>query len=173
MATFSRSGPRGDIATIDAFEATLDHPLPADYREFLGTINGGIPHPNNVHEQSQGVIGIRWFLSLDASADDESLTVARETWRGRHPEGLLPIAVCDGSNLLLMDLEQSHVFYWDHDGEADENQEPRTDNLTRVAISFSGLLDSLVEFDPRKDPRYADIAGGSGTGDPDFVPEFD
>ena len=173
MATFTNSGQPVDTATLDAFEASLGSTLPADYRTFLSTTNGGIPHPDTVHEERQGVIGIRWFLSLGTNSDESSLTAARETWHERHPEGLLPIAVCDGSNLLLLDLEQSQVFYWDHDGEADEHDEPRFDNLTPVAESFSALVSSLIDFDPRQDPRYAQIAGGSGTGDPDFSPEFD
>lgn len=176
MTTFTNSGPDVDAAALEAFEVILGYPLPADYRSFLDTTNGGIPHPNTVPEPSQGFVGVRWFLSLDVDNGEESLSAALEMWQGRYPAGLLPIAVCDGSNLLLMDatdVNQSQIYYWDHDGEADEGDGPRLDNLTRVAHSFSDLLNSLTHWDPRRDPRYAEIAGGSGTGDPDFKPEFD
>lgn len=176
MTTFNQPGPRVDTTAVASLEARVGATLPADYREFLLSTNGGVPDPNGLSAPSQGGIGIRWFLSLGPASEDQSLTRAIDTWRDRHPAGMLPIAICEGSNLLLLALTGTppgKVFYWDHDGEADEGEEPRFDNLTEVADSFTALLEALHDQDPRQDPRYRDIAGGTGTGNPDFIPTFD
>lgn len=176
MTTFNSSGPSIDEQTISTFETRIDHTLPKDYRDFLSDTNGGIPTPSDVAEPSQGVVGIRWFFSLDDSRAERSLEEAVTTWHGRHPESMMPIALCDGSNVILLTLDGpdgNGVHYWEHDGEAEEGEPARTDNLTQVADSFTALLDTLHDWDPRQDPRYRDIAGGTGTGDHDFIPTFD
>lgn len=176
MTRFTSSGPSIDEQTISTLEAHLAYALPEDYRGFLRDRNGGIPTPGDVPEPSQGVVGILWFFSLDDSRAERSLAAAGESWEGRYPETMVPIALCNGSNLLLLTLDgpdRGRVYYWEHEGEADEGEPARTDNLTLVADSFTSLLDALHDWDPRQDPRYRDIAGGTGTGDPDFIPTFD
>lgn len=171
---FETTGPPTTAADVDDFEAAIGSPLPADYKHFLLTVNGGIPTASDVNEPTQRVVGIVGFFSLAVPSGDLSMQEALRTRRNRYPGWMLPVALCQESCLLLLTLNGDHegeVVYWDYDAESDDAS-PTTDNLSHVADSFTSLLDALHDWDPRQDPRYRDIAGGTGTGDPDFIPTF-
>lgn len=139
--------------------------------------NGGVPEERRIPEPSDIGIGVSGFFSLgDATSGDLSMTRALETWAGRYPDGYVPIARCEGSNLLLMATGDEHagrVVYWDHDGEADDGEPARTDNLTPVADSFQALIEALTDdaIDDAEVQRL--LEGSTGWVDPDFKPTFD
>lgn len=125
MTTIRKPGPTIKVGVISAL-ATKVGVLPNDYRSFLLMTNGGVPEERRIPEPSDIGIGVSGFFSLgDATSGDLSMTRALETWAGRYPDGYVPIARCEGSNLLLMATGDEHagrVVYWDHDGEAERRR---------------------------------------------------
>lgn len=176
MTEFETTGPTITAADVDDFEAAIGTPLPADYKQFLLTVNGGIPTDSDVNEPTQRVVGIVGFFSLAVPSGDLSMQEALRTWRNRYPGWMLPVALCQGSCLLLLTLNSDYegeVVYWDHDAESEDDEPPTIDNLSHVADSFTELLDSLYTWDAMNDPEVQRMMGGSG-GDawihPDFSP---
>lgn len=176
MATLRKPGPTIDEADILAL-ATKVGVLPNDYRSFLLASNGGVPEEQQIPVPSDIKIQVKGFFSLgDTTSGDLSMTRALDTWAGRYPDGYVPVALCEGSNLLLMATGDEHagrVVYWDHDGEADEGEPARTDNLTPVADSFTALLEALTE-DATDDAEVQRLVENStGWVEPNFRPTFD
>lgn len=176
MTTIRKPGPTIDEADILAL-ATKVGVLPDDYRSFLLSTNGGVPEEQQVPEPSDIGIQVKGFFSLgDTTSGDLSMTRALDTWADRYPDGYVPIARCEGSNLLLLSTGDEHagrVVYWDHDGEADEGEPARTDNLTPVTDSFTALLEALTD-DATDDAEVQRLVENStGWVDPNFKPTFD
>lgn len=170
---FTKVGPPVSEADVASFEVQVGASLPADYRAFILTTNGGVPSRNVIDDPVRAFVGVEGFFSLGPVHGDLSMADALATWDGRHPDGMLPIALCGGSNLLLLTLrgQTTHpVYYWEHDGEADEGEPARTDNLTRLADSFTDLVGSLHDEDLINHPDVQRMMGGDVWVDPDFNP---
>lgn len=174
---FAKPGPTLTENDIAGLETRINAHLPGDYRGFLLTTNGGKPADRFVPEPDQGLlIEIEAFFAVGTTGYG-SMEQALDTWADRYPADALPIALCAGSNLLLLSVggdDIGRVGYWDHDGEADENEAPRTDNITPVAGSFTELLALLQDWDPSTDPMVQDLLDGAQTwANPNFKPKFD
>ena len=66
------------------------------------------------------------------------------------PQGYLPIGCDPGGNqicLVVKGQNYGQVFFWDHEFEADDGNEPTDDNLTFIAPDFDAFLKSLHESD--------------------------
>lgn len=130
---------------LDAFENRVGVRFPAEYRAFLLAHNGGRVEPRTFGDEWDGTI--QYFLSIGPPFD---ATYAWETFRHpdypRMPPEHIPIAYCEGGNLLTIVVEGPHrgqIFYWDHEEEGDETY--TYDNLRFVATSLDELLASLRE----------------------------
>jgi hypothetical protein len=89
-----------------------------------------------------------------------------DTFAGRVPEWLLPVARDEYGNLFtvsLRDEDRSSVWFWDHEEESDdEDDEPTEDNLTCVADDWPIFLQSLGPLPnqrPAADSRLRDQVG--------------
>lgn len=176
MPTFRTSGPSLAGATVNELETRPGRELPDDYREFLLSTNGGTPHEQDLAKPAHTGIIVNGFFSLDFADSDLSMDYALTAWTGRYPDGYLPIARCEGSNLLLLDLRDAsagRVVYWDHEGETDNDEPPRDDNLTDVADTFSELLTMLETLDLESDPEVQCMRGGSVRINPGFLSEIE
>ena len=176
MPTSRSSGPTPTGASVHELENRLGKELPDEYREFLLSTNGGVPQEQNLAKPSHIGIIVNGFFSLDLADNDLSMDYALTTWTGRYPDGYLPIARCKGSNLLLLDLRDAsagRVVYWDHEGEADDDEPPRDDNLTDVADTFSELLTMLETLDLENDPEVQRMRGGTVWINPEFLSEIE
>lgn len=173
---FSKPGPAIRVATVEAFEQTIGHPLPADYRTFLIESNGGVPVQD--HIPSNADVGIDAFFSLDSNDPDYGMAPHLAVYADRYPATMLPIASSVGSNLILIDVagdDIGSVWFWDHEAEADEGEPPRTDNITKLADDFDSFLDQLTkDVDPEFEALYRRaLETATGWEDPDFKPRFD
>ena len=151
MLTIKRSREPLQEQDITRVEAELGYSLPPQYRRFLLQHNGGRPHPDA-------------FLIADNPVDDHGLVdmflcvkpgdlyhivawAAR--YRSRIPAELLPIAVDPGGNLICLATQGERtgkVYFWDHEEETPEGNDPGTDNIYVIAGSFDSFLASLTDL---------------------------
>lgn len=108
---------------IEDLEKTLQVNLPAQYRRFLIAYNGGVPVPDVV--DVEGVPGsptdIQVFFGIDQAIESSDLIWNWQTFSGRIPETLLPIACDSGGNLFCLSLSAGalgHVFFVDLEQES-------------------------------------------------------
>lgn len=123
----AQSGPPVTEADVAAFEALLGRLLPADYREFLLTYNGGLP----VVTLGEDIDGTEFMLSglrsLHPDAMDEPYAAHLSTPARREgdygwglPADVLEIANDPGGNLFTLSLDDpAHtVRFIDHESDA-------------------------------------------------------
>ena len=148
MPTVQNSNPHGllDRARLVEFEERLGAALPADYREFLLSHNGGEFVPDEIvlpgHAEPFASMGPLFGLhdgrqSLEAACDNV--------------EGLIPAAVLAfgedvGGNLLCIGIRGEHrgkVFFWDHNRSLPGEDEPSWSGMTLLAGSFAEFVAAL------------------------------
>jgi len=161
-------------ADLTAFEDELGGRLSDDYRSFLLSTNGGEPEQYSRlagRPAAAPAVSVRWFCGLQ-TRDEYDLGAVRSTIAGRLPTQLLPIGIDSGGNLTCLDYRESGesgaVFYWDHDQETDDDEQPTWAGADRLADSFG---DFLARLEPA--PEDAPNAPGPSKGDAGWVdPEF-
>jgi hypothetical protein len=120
--------------------------LPNDYRNFLAEGDGArLKQFNTIVGSEFG--GVREVFALaDTDGSYRKLPGVLKTYQHRIPAGFVPIADDQAGNLYLLGIAPPHagqVFFWDHEAEADEGEEPTFDNVYRVAISFKEFIDRV------------------------------
>jgi hypothetical protein len=63
------------------------------------------------------------------------------------PAGFLPLAVDPGGNLICLVISGTNtgkVYFWDHEEEVEEGQQPGYSNVYLIANSFNEFLNSLT-----------------------------
>jgi hypothetical protein len=143
---FTRTGPP---LAEDRLAEVAGPALPTDYRRFMLARNGGVLSESAHLPGDVSGVSVRAFLTVDDSAGRGGYDFADflRSYEGRYPEGFLPVAVDASSNLILLDTgyeQPGSVWFWDHEGEADEDEPPRTDNIVKIANTFTELLDRLT-----------------------------
>ncbi len=147
-----RFGPVSDAQIVE-LEGTLGYGLPQDYRAFLLEHNGGKPGADTIDfedERGPSSSDVNYLFGVHRGEYYASLPKRMEMFRGRIPAGFLPIGDDSGGNLWVLELEgpgRGRVYFWDHEGEADEGEPPTTRNMTVVAASFTDFLARLREFE--------------------------
>jgi cell wall assembly regulator SMI1 len=136
-----------ELAAAETALGDLGHRIPASYREFLATHDGGPPvedtfdftEPDGSPQQDR----VHFFLGVAQSPDGDLVETA-QALQGRVIPGLLPIAGDAFGNYLLLDTRDDHdgpVWFWDHEREPDE---PDESNLSFVAPDLAALLEALT-----------------------------
>ena len=139
---------------LSAFERTIGHTLPDDYRQFLVACNGGYvggalwfngPTPNGTSADAgvHHIGGFRkeWHFSLPEH---------RECYVGRIPAALVWVMNDPFGNAICVGLSGPHrgqVFFWDHENEPDEDWDGSVEsagNLQLLANSFTEFIAGLV-----------------------------
>jgi hypothetical protein len=133
-------------AGVSALEKQLGLVLPADYRSFLLTTNGGRPDPYIFDGGDAGECILNEFYGIGNHrglvgdmAEMASLV------EGRLPAKFAQIGEDPGGNLFLLATEGSGtagVFFFDHENEPEDADIPWSEfpNLVRIADSFTALL---------------------------------
>ena len=161
----SKSNPLDAVEMVH-LETRLHLTLPKGYREFLFINNDAVPEPNIYKEGTLTTAIAQFFgVSKDPRRD---LIAQNDAYAGRLPAGMLAIASAAGGNLICLDLKEGDVHFWDHEGEAIEDETPSFDNMTRLAASFSEFLEKLEPHDPKVDSSPASVIWKS----PDFDQKF-
>ena len=121
---------------IASFEHRIGKALPADYREYLRTVNGGPPEPRNYRGPVMRLY-VQYIYPLVDDEDEISGLVYEwraasdipETFRDR----LLPVADVGDGDRLFLSLLNGEVFYHFQD----------EDSFIRIDDSFSSILKNL------------------------------
>jgi hypothetical protein len=148
MPMFSRGFGPVSAATVNAAEKRLGVKLPADYKRFLRTINGGCPKPDSflVPDRGPAMVGILYGVGPERSPADLEYEQGEATLWDLLPPGFVAIGHDPGGNTLLLGTlgkDAGRVFFWDRNGlwvrEDGHNTFP-------VAASFTAFVDSLREL---------------------------
>ncbi|MBI3896718.1 MAG: SMI1/KNR4 family protein [Gammaproteobacteria bacterium] len=138
---FTVLGEKLDASKIAAVEKKLGIQLPKEYRDFLLAHNVAIPERNK-YETEQASTNVSQFLGVSENKDDD-LIAQSNSYDGRLPTDVLPIALAGGGNLICLNLQDKAVFFWDHEQEANEDEVPSFDNMTFLAPSLKEFLVNL------------------------------
>jgi hypothetical protein len=143
-------GPVLGEADVAAFEARIGCVLPSDYRAFLLVYNGGVPEHHIIRNPGIGDMGVQLFFGI---RKDENFDIIAEnqTMRGRWPSRLLSIAIGDCGDRFCLSLgprDAGRIYFWFHEEEAEEDEEPTELNLYPLANSFAEFWERIEPIDP-------------------------
>jgi hypothetical protein len=134
---------------LEALEQVWGFKLPSSYRTFILKYNGGVPINDTFYfknDLSRGAL-IQIFLGVTPEKN-ANLLKHLQTYQGRIPNAMFPIAYDPGGNLILLAVkgpDRGKIFFWDHENEVDSDLDevPRYSNLTLIADSFNEFLSIL------------------------------
>jgi hypothetical protein len=116
---------------VAAFESRVGASLPADYREYLLTTNGGAPNAPCY----RGDVMDLYVQHIFSLLEDEQRGLIWEWQTASLPDSLrhtlIPVAIVNGGDRLLLSLVNGEVFFHDHE----------LDTYSRIDDSFSRLLE--------------------------------
>lgn len=129
------------------FESQLGVKLPQDYRDHLLKYNGGDPRPNTFDiSPDEGQSNVHNLYGLHDGPYYSNLREVVEVFKGRIPNGLLPISGDDGGNIICLGLSKKYlgkIYFWDHEKESSFFKSVA---LTLIAPSFSTFMAGLYEY---------------------------
>lgn len=145
-------------------ESALGVAFPPSYRAFLSKYNVAIPERNQI-DGEEIVASVAWFYGISEDRI-EDLLETNDMYSRRLPTDVLAIAEAAGGNLICLDLgDDGKVYWWDHEEEATDEEEPGFGNMFLLAPSFSDFLEHLS---PRK-PLTAQTLMGTMPPDDDLA----
>lgn len=136
MRTIVDSGPPLCDQDVDRLAARHELQLPPGYRQFLLAHNGGRVRPAEISTAAVNT-NVKHFYSIGQPYDIEK---AWTTFRRRVPDDCLPIARCEGGDLLCLVLRGAatgSVCFWSHEEHIGVGASA---DLVRVASSLDELL---------------------------------
>lgn len=139
---------------LTEFEIELKARLPADYRNFLLTHNGGKPTPGIFDVDIDGfknTTAVRRFLCLgDGDFEEYSLRKYLRKYRARLPANLLAIANELSASKICISIAGNDfgiIYFWDHNWEVTERT-PDYENVHFLAENFNAFLEILYDDPP-------------------------
>lgn len=142
----SKIGPASE-AEINELEADFGR-LPEDYREFLSTVNGGVPDRNGFVLNGKK-ISLSEFFAVDGPKNiSQTIRSKLVGYENRIPSNSIPIGGTVGGDLILMFVGGhggfSGIYLWRHEIEAENAGNEFYGNVEKLTEDFSSLLASLV-----------------------------
>jgi len=146
---------------IEKYIKELNINLPEDYKQHLIKYNGGHPIKDgapmiNPIDESETDIGIDWFLAIYEGESSNFLKAYHtfKIWQKRMPDELIPIANASCGDKICMSVKGDNygkIYYWEHEIEASEGEEPDYSNVHLIANSFTDFINSLYETELLED----------------------
>lgn len=132
---------------LEKIFSTLNIRPPEDYLEFLIKTNGGKPEDGTVKTKNhRKELVVKFFYSAKSKIDEVEVEYGSTLYAGRIPSGMLPIAHDPAGNIFLLGCQENlgQVYFWDHEGEVEEWEQPYFGNMSLISNSFSDFI-QLVE----------------------------
>ena len=132
---------------LSAIEDYWGFKLPKDYRDFVVKYNGGVPENTafNFKNSKEGSI-LSDFLGIIDKGYSYNLLIVNKDVGDRYPVNMLPIAHTVGGDRILLSVkmqDRGKVYFWDHEMESEDDEEPDYSNLTLIADSFDEFINGL------------------------------
>lgn len=104
---FDESGPKISTELLDEFEKKHRIALPEDYKNFLVSINGGIPYPASFKGETGIEISIPHLFSLKAKSRFNDLDVRCKSsyWEGSYEQGIIQIGYDLGNQEIMLETK--------------------------------------------------------------------
>ena len=138
-----------ELDVLKSIENYLGFKFPDKYKIFLLSCNGGETKKKIFFFQKDTLNGsILDRLFGVVSNEYESILIYLKDYRTRIPDNFCPIGADPGGNLILISVkgpDYGKIYFWDHEMEVDEGEEPDYSNLTLIADSFTDFINSLHE----------------------------
>lgn len=162
---FDKQGPKiSEIPLKELYNLLQIINLPIGYKKFLLIYNGGRVVKNScplleLPSENETLMGINNFFQC---SDDYNYSLIKniKMFNDRIPKGFIPIADASCGNLFLLGISGSNynkVFFWDHEFEADDDEEVTYNNMYLVANTFEDFINSLYEYSLEEDSEKNDI----------------
>ena len=138
-----------DETFLKALEQVWGFKLPTDYRNFLLEHNGGYPEKPVFDFKNDSEDGSVLSMFFCIYPDfNHNLLDNLKIYQHRIPSHMFPIADDDCGNLILLSVknpDRGKIYFWDHEMECEEGEEPDYSNLSLIADSFEEFCDKLRE----------------------------
>ena len=135
------------LDVVKALEQAWGMKFPKEYREFLLTVNGGAPKKTDFDIKDINNYSIvRCFFGLVPDRDFNFLYYLYRIYADRIPRNTLPVGDTISGNLILLSIrgqDYGKVYFWDHNHEVPNGQDPDYSNVSFLANSFGEFLNSL------------------------------
>lgn len=136
-----------DEQSVEKFEELIGFPLPADYRSFLLTTNGGHkPKPEGFKTET-GESSMLSYLYPVSDEEGYDLQEHFHDMRAKLPTGVIRIGEDIGGNPICLALtgnDEGAVLFMDHEVETSP-REDGWDNLYFCARSFTEFMENLSD----------------------------
>ncbi len=132
---------------LEIVESRLGHSLPSEYRDFLKTVNGGIPIPDTVKYEGEYFDYVGALFAVRNNMYSNDLFRNIEEYDEYILKHYLPIGNSPGGDIYCLSLrpeEFGAVYYWDHE-EANYEGEPWEENMIKLSPSFNQFISNLYE----------------------------
>lgn len=131
-------------ADIKKLENFIGYKIHNDYKIFLQRNNGGFPNKQCFNEDKV----INFFLGFFPNIRSEySIEYFMLSFRGRYPDGMLPIASAGAGDIILIGVANDFfgkIFYWDYSKENFIDQQLKEhSNVSLVSQNLNDLLTML------------------------------
>ncbi|CAM3151612.1 SMI1/KNR4 family protein [Vibrio neptunius] len=122
-----------ELKDIDIFAQILGCSIPDDLKKFFVEFNGSKPETNTFTISQDNMSGVNELIPIAKALEERK-------YLDHVGERAFPVAVAEGGNYVVIDLDQGQsVYFWDH-------EEPQ--NMIKLANNIHEFLDALVPFDP-------------------------
>jgi hypothetical protein len=133
---------------VHAFEAEFGASLPADYRSFLLSVNGGYPEKRAFYYDEDKSFVLQRLYPLTDELESYFNLPSTNHSGSEAPKGFLIIGGSSFGDSLCLGVRPPHVgrmIYIDHEErDPDEVEENEWLGVTVLAESFEGFMTSLV-----------------------------
>jgi hypothetical protein len=155
-----------DIANL---EKKLNICFPEDYKQHLLKYNGGHPIKDGYplieyidNDPNDNSADIAWFLAIYNGEHNNFLRDYNtfKIWQKRMPDELVSIGCGSGGDQICISVKGNNygkVYFWNHDWECEEGEEPDYSNVHLIANSFTDFINSLYETVLLEDENGKDL----------------
>lgn len=134
-----------DPAQIPILESRVRATLPRAYKELLIQYNSAVPE-ENVYRTDRVTTNIAYFFGVTADQGHDLVAQNEVMFANRLPRGVLAVAHAGGGNLICLRISDGSVYFWNHEQEATEDEEPGYGNMVKLAASFQEFLEQLQPY---------------------------